>query len=78
MNGMDEMQRKINERMGHPVPLVSEAEVHAAKNILDRMSVLAGREQPVPDILVRFMLEEAAKVRAGDVSFPNGDRGSGA
>jgi hypothetical protein len=74
MNGMDEQQRKINERMAVPMPLVSDDEVKAAKAILDRMSALAGREQPVPDILVRFMLEEAAKVRAGALSFTNGVR----
>jgi hypothetical protein len=46
-------------------PIVSDAEVQAAKAILDRMSALAGREQPVPDTLVRIMLEEAAMVRTG-------------
>lgn len=48
-----------------PKPLVSDDEVKAAKGILDQMSAMAGREQPVPDTLIRFMLEEAAMVRTG-------------
>lgn len=48
-----------------PEPLVSDDEVKAAKGILDQMSALAGREQPVPDALIRFMLEEAAMIRTG-------------
>jgi hypothetical protein len=63
MTGMDEQQQQINERMSKPAPLVTDAEVKAAKDILDRMSALAGRDQPVPDILIRFMLEEAARAR---------------
>lgn len=45
--------------------LVSDDEVRAAKSILDQMSAMANREQPVPDTLIRFMLEEAAMIRTG-------------
>ncbi len=45
--------------------LVSDAEVKAAKDYLDKASGLAGREQPVPDTIIRGMLEEAAIVRVG-------------
>jgi hypothetical protein len=48
-----------------PKPIVSDDEVRAAKAVLDRMSALAGRAQPVPEMLIRFMLEEAAMVRTG-------------
>lgn len=51
--------------MSEPRPLVSKSEVRAAKDYLDRASKLAGREQPVPDTLIRGMLEEAAMVRVG-------------
>lgn len=46
-------------------PIVSDEEVQAARDILNRMSDLAGREQPIPDTLIRIMLEEAAMVRLG-------------
>lgn len=55
----------------HVRPLVSDAEVAAAKDILDRMAATAGREQPVPDTLIRIMLEEAAMVRTGMIDPPN-------
>lgn len=63
MNGMDEWQRKINEQMRNPVPLVSEAEVRAAEDMLSRLCAAAGKEPPIPAIFIRHMLEEAAKVR---------------
>jgi hypothetical protein len=77
MNGMDEQQQAINARMARPEPLVSDDEVRAAKGVLDRMPALAGREQPVPDTLIRFMLEEAAMVRVGMIKLAplsNGER----
>lgn len=51
--------------MERPKPLVSDAEVQAALGILNQMSVLAAREQPVPGTLMRIILEEAAMVRVG-------------
>lgn len=74
MNGMDEMQQKINERMAKPKPPVSDEEVKAAEDMLRRLCEAADREPPIPAIFIRHMLEEAAKVRAGAVSFSNGDR----
>jgi hypothetical protein len=68
MNGMDEQQRRINERMANPSPLVSEEEVRAAEGVLQRLSDAAGRNQPIPAIFIRFMLEEAAKVRVASQS----------
>lgn len=50
--------------------LVSDGEVRAARIILDKMAALAGREQPVPDSLIRIMLEEAAMVRVGMMPEP--------
>lgn len=43
--------------------VITSAEVEAAKSTLDKMADLAGRDQPVPDTLIRVMLEAAAKVR---------------
>jgi hypothetical protein len=68
MNGMDEQQLRINERMATPSPLVSEEEVCAAEGVLQRLSDAAGRDQPIPAIFIRFMLEEAAKVRVASQS----------
>ena len=45
--------------------LVSDDEVQAAASVLNQMAAVAGRTQPVPDTIVRFMLEEAAMVRTG-------------
>lgn len=63
MSGMDEQQLRINERMANPTPLVSDDEVRAAEEMLQRLSDAAGREQPIPATFIRFMLEEAAKAR---------------
>lgn len=52
-------------------PLVSDDEVRAAKRVLDQMAQMAGRDQPVPDTIVRFMLEEAAMVRVGMKAAPS-------
>jgi len=63
MNGMDEQQRKINERMAKPGPLVNDEEVRAAEDMLRRLCEAAGKEPPIPAIFIRHMLEEAAKAR---------------
>lgn len=63
--------------MSEQTYLVSDAEVQAAKDMLDHMSDLAGREQPVPSTLIRVMLEEAAKIRAGMKPASQGARGIG-
>lgn len=62
---MGEMLQAALKTSLRPKPLVSDDEVKAAKDVLDQMSAMAGREQPVPDTLIRFMLEEAAMVRTG-------------
>jgi hypothetical protein len=74
MNGMDEQQRKINERMARPKPLVSDEEVKAAEDMLRRLCEAAGREPPIPAVFIRHMLEEAAMTRTGMFSFSNGVR----
>lgn len=51
--------------MTKPKPLVSDEEVRAASDALDRLSEAAGRENPVPATFMRFILEEAAMVRTG-------------
>lgn len=80
MSGMDEQRQKINERMAKPAPLVSDAEVDAALEFLNRASDLAGRKQPIPRTLMRCILEEAAMERVGMRSrtVPNGERGGAA
>lgn len=45
--------------------LVSDDEVRAASGKLERLLDFVGRENPVNDTFIRFMLEEAAMVRAG-------------
>lgn len=57
--------KTITALQSKPKPIVSDNEVRAAKYVLDDMAEAAGRDQPVPDVLVRFMLEEAAMVRLG-------------
>lgn len=74
MNGMDEVQQRINEQMAKPKPLVTDDEIRAAENILNGLCAAAGTETPIPAIFIRLMLEEAAKVRAGALTFSNGDR----
>jgi hypothetical protein len=75
MNDMDEVQQRINEQMAKPRPLVSDDEIRAAENILNGLCAAAGNDTPIPTIFIRLMLEEAAKVRAGALSFTNGERG---
>jgi hypothetical protein len=74
MNGMDEQQRKINERMARPRPLVSDEEVKAAEDMLRRLCEAAGQDPPIPAVFIRHMLEEAAMTRKGMFSFSNGER----
>lgn len=49
--------------MPHPGS-ISDAEVKAAKAFLDSAAQLAGQPQPVPETIVRGMLEHAAAARA--------------
>lgn len=50
---------------GVPYPgSISDAEVKAAREFLDQASNLAGQPQPVPEIIVRGMLEAAAAAQA--------------
>jgi hypothetical protein len=49
--------------------LVSDDEVRAAKIMVDKFAEFAGHK-PVPDFIVRFILEEAAMVRAGMKPMP--------
>jgi len=44
--------------------LVSDDEVRAAKVLVDKVAEFAGHN-PIPDFIVRFILEEAAMVRLG-------------
>lgn len=46
---------------------ISDAEVRAAKAYLDNASQLAGKPQPVPETIVRGMLEASAAARAWEV-----------
>lgn len=55
--------------MTDPKPLVSDAEVQAAKVMVDKFAEFAGHK-PVPDFIVRFILEEAAIARMGMKSAP--------
>ncbi|MGM4997862.1 hypothetical protein AB8A05_04290 [Tardiphaga sp. 538_B7_N1_4] len=50
-------------------PLVSNHEVAAAKAMVDKFAEFAGHK-PVPDFIVRFILEEAAMVRTGMKPMP--------
>lgn len=52
-----------------PEPLVSNEEVRAAKIMVDKFAEFAGHK-PVPDFIVRFILEEAAMVRIGIKPMP--------
>jgi hypothetical protein len=45
--------------------LVSEAEVDAAMEYINRASAFAGRVQPIPRTLMRCILEESAMERTG-------------
>jgi hypothetical protein len=74
MNGMNEQQKAINERMAKPKPLVSDEEVRAAEGMLARLCEAAGREPPIPAVFIRHMLEEAAMVRTGMFSFARTDQ----
>ena len=52
----------------NPMPYpgsISDAEVKAAKAYLDQASNLAGHPQPVPETIIRGMLEAAASARRG-------------
>lgn len=49
--------------------LVSDDEVRAAKVLVDKVAEFAGHK-PIPDFIVRFILEEAAMVRTGMKSMP--------
>lgn len=49
--------------------LVSDDEVRAAKVMVDKFAEFAGHK-PVPDFIVRFILEEAAMVRIGMKPMP--------
>lgn len=50
--------------------LVSDEEVRAAKVMVDKFAEFAGHK-PVPDFIVRFILEEAAMVRIGMKPMPS-------
>jgi len=50
--------------------LVSDEEVRAAKVMVDKFAEFAGHK-PVPDFIVRFILEEAAMVRTGMKPMPS-------
>jgi hypothetical protein len=58
--------------MTDPKPIVSDAEVQAAKVMVDKFAEFAGHK-PVPDFIVRFILEEAAIVRMRTMSLTNGE-----
>jgi hypothetical protein len=49
--------------------LVSDEEVRAAKVLVDKVADFAGHK-PIPDFIVRFILEEAAMVRMGMKPMP--------
>lgn len=49
--------------------LVSDDEVRAAKVLVDKVAEFAGHK-PIPDFIVRFILEEAAMVRTGMKPMP--------
>lgn len=49
--------------------LVSDEEVRAAKIMVDKFAEFAGHK-PVPDFIVRFILEEAAMARIGMKPMP--------
>ena len=49
--------------------LVSDEEVRAAKVLVDKVADFAGHK-PIPDFIVRFILEEAAMVRTGMKPMP--------
>lgn len=44
--------------------MITDAEVKAAKAFLDKAAELADRPQPVPETIVKGMLEAAAKAKA--------------
>ncbi len=52
--------------------LVSDEEVRAAKVLVDKVAEFAGHK-PIPDFIVRFILEEAAMVRMGMKPMPQRD-----